>query len=224
MLINKLKTTVFLLLTLSFSAYAQSTSSALVIVDMQKNKLNTPLGDKYNDDLNKLFASQVQIIDKAIKKNIPILLIETKGAGPTISSLKEKLNGYEKLEKFQKSTLDLFQLDRSYSQSIFANSLELQLKNWKVKSLIFIGPSESVGKGIEGALFREYKAVSYSPGVIDIKPSGITYPYNFQPRSKGIIQRYYDNIFNRVHGLDEVYKPQDLIPYLSPCVKNLMPQ
>ena len=79
----------------------------LVIIDMQNGFLASLEQSPYFHDIRaKLSTSIISKIDEFKSRSEPIILVEFNGEGPTISDLKNQLNGYPQFQTVAKNRCD----------------------------------------------------------------------------------------------------------------------
>lgn len=165
-------------LVLSLQSYAQLEKKALVIIDMQPD-FTTRLGrDKIpgnGDKVRKLVATQLELIEKAKKANLPIIVVTFKKHGDLEESIEKSLKKYPKKFELEKTTDSMFD-DLKVQKDLFS-----YLKKENVSDLVITGANGGacVFKSIYSSLAYNYNVQAVSDAIADFNFKEFIYPYEY---------------------------------------------
>lgn len=180
----------FVILVFLFSSalYADNSitpaKSAVVLIDMQPYFVTRYGFDKNQTNLNKVsaaIAEQINVINEAKKKNLPIIIVEYALIGPlnnlgsTDSRLMQAVEGYYNYEVIKKSTDDVFS-----EQNYWRSDIKFFLNMRNVNHLVIVGAngSQCVQSSVRGALDSGYNVTTYTKGIADFQNESFVYPYS----------------------------------------------
>ncbi|MFH2028301.1 MAG: isochorismatase family protein [Nanoarchaeota archaeon] len=98
-------------------------SLAIILMDMQEPFLY------YTKDSKTVIQNQLETLDYAKKNNIPVIMIEYEGNGPTVRPLREKLAELS----------NVYRITKSKDNAFHDTKLEQQLKQQGIQTLYFMG-------------------------------------------------------------------------------------
>jgi nicotinamidase-related amidase len=159
---------------------------ALVIIDMQEHFV-TRNGDQEKGQnpavLQTVIYKQKLLIDRAKQRNMPILLVEYSGIGPTNPELKNHIGDYAKVKTVLKNTDGLF----NESNTGLAETKSI-LTQWGTKDLIIVGANGGacVEQTIAGALTAGFNVYAYTDGIADFNAESFAYPYSYLIHSNSL--------------------------------------
>ncbi len=153
-------------------------NSAVVIIDMQPKFVTRGGFHKRPSNILKvdqIISHQIEIINDAKSRNIPILVIEYVTFGETNKDLKKALKGYGNQKTFIKNRDGMFS---DYNMSV--KEISKALNDLNVRNLVILGANGGycVKDSIEGSLAKEFNVVAYSKGIADFNHKDFIYPYN----------------------------------------------
>lgn len=155
----------------------KSEQKALVVIDMQAHFITR--GGAAAQMLNQakiaqIIKEQTALIKRAKEANIPIVLIEYSGIGPTNPKLKAEVSGYDNARTIEKSSDGMFD---SYNNQL--KPLVDFFKEKKIGNIIVAGANGGacVDQSIEGALKNRCKVVAYTKAIADFNYEKFIYPY-----------------------------------------------
>lgn len=181
MYLARLKWLSTLVLFVTFSCFAVRVGdkAALVIIDMQApfaERSGYHTTDSNKKKIEQIIAKQLDLIEKAKKKKIPIVFIEYENYGPSNEKLRNAVSSYKDVKTFVKSTDGMF---NPYNKNV--KQLEEFLESKKIGHLIITGANGGacVISSIQGALNNQYDVVSITTAVADFNYADFIYPYKY---------------------------------------------
>lgn len=189
-----------------------STQSALMIIDMQDQFVlrgGKALSRENGNAVTAAIDEQIRAIEHAKKANLPIVIVEYFGYGPTNSRLKEAVAGYAKAKTILKSTDGIFDHDNVYKRDLASF-----LFQEKVKTLMVLGANGGacVRQSIAGALQANCSVISTERGVADFNYRKFIFPYQFKPEYNSFMNTRYGSCVNC--QFRQVRQANDLTPFM----------
>ena len=177
-----MKINILFLLGILISPCSFAGNLALVIIDMQPyftTYFTTHYPSSENiKNLESVILKQRDLIRLAKTSQIPIILVEYRGSGNTLSDLTDEIGNYSKKFIFIKPLNGMF--------DHWNTALEIisYLHNNNVTDLIMTGVHGSycVQQSIEGALKNGYQVWADPQAIIEFDGLDSTYPYHFKNR------------------------------------------
>lgn len=133
---------------------------AIVIIDMQDHFI----GSMSEIRRNNLIDRQLEILQECIDQDLPVVVLEYDGSGPTTSRLKAKLSQVPRLETIVKYLDDGF----------YGTNLDQVLKNLGVESILLTGVNASVcvRKTASSAVNIGYNVITGKHLITDVSCDG----------------------------------------------------
>ncbi len=161
---------------------------ALILIDMQTYfARNAPASQNNQNYLESALQHQIDLINSAKQKQLPIFVIEYQNYGPTLEALIQAIGSYTKWMIVEKNKDGLFE-DDNISKTLILSKLH----DWDISDLIIVGANGGVcvKETILGALTEGYAVYTYPMGIIDFngiyftgmsdfKFTPYVYPYHY---------------------------------------------
>lgn len=174
---------------------------ALIIIDMQPFFVERGGNHKDPENVKKvksIISSQIELIEMAKIKKIPIIFLEYDDFGETTSDLKVAASSHPDVAYILKNTDGVFE-----NSNRFRDELINHLSKREIGALIITGANGGacVERSIQGALENNYTVVAVNTAIADFNYEKFIYPYskqyNFKPTCK-------DCEFAEADGLESV--------------------
>ncbi len=184
---------------LNNSVAANSAGSALIVVDMQRyfaERRKTADRGENPMKLQQAVAEIVQLIEKAKKARMPIIVTEYVGHGPSMEPIRKALEGYQNAVTFLKNENGLFDMYNKSTQAAIG-----WLREREVEDLLIVGANGGtcVELSIMGAMKNGFNVFGYSQATADFNPELYIYPYRFGDRLNNFT---YSGKFKEIVGND----------------------
>ena len=155
---------------------------AMVIIDMQSNFITRSGFETTNENkikVKELIKNQIEAINIAKQNKIPIIFIEYKNFGETITELKKAVNNYTNVTYFIKNTDGMFNWDNDSLNEINKHFISKQIGN-----LLVLGANGGacVEDSIRGSLSNKCNILTFSKAIADFNYSEFIYPYKYEKR------------------------------------------
>lgn len=155
---------------------------ALVVIDMQRDFVTRGGFHNHKKNIQTVDSIQKELLDlinRAVKKGIPVIFLEYEEHGRTDPDLLKAIGGYHNSTLFLKDTDGMFEKDNRYR-----SDLADYLKSRKIGHLIIAGANGGacVRSSIEGALENNCNVTVYNRGVADFNFPEFIYPYSYAER------------------------------------------
>lgn len=163
---------------LLIDAAAAHSRAMLVIIDMQAYFAER--GGNHKDPTNQaklaeIEKRQVEVIEEAVRREVPVVVVEYKKYGPTNVALRKAIGDYPKVIRLMKDKDGLFDDPRA------ADHLKNFAKLYDRDSLLIMGANSyaCVKCTINGAIKNGFQVVSYKKGVADFNSKQFVYPTRY---------------------------------------------